>query len=194
MDGEMQLSPTGILVEKYWHEIPQHFPYVELGSFVVMPNHVHGIIIINGKPNDHFIDNTETNDDNIIGMDGTVETRHALYLHQPQKRTPPSIEIPSSQMQSSLQPQPPQILPPPPTPSGKTIGQKRFQHQGENTISSMVGSFKSAVTKNAHQSGIDFEWQPGFYDHVIRDDGSYQRIRNYIINNPKNWNNDKFNK
>lgn len=45
VDG-MKLSEIGTLANKYWLEIPIHFPYVELGAFVVMPNHVHGIIII----------------------------------------------------------------------------------------------------------------------------------------------------
>ncbi|WP_321372554.1 transposase [uncultured Draconibacterium sp.] len=46
VNGEMQLSPIGKLAEKYWMEIPQHFPFVQLNAFVVMPNHVHGIIVI----------------------------------------------------------------------------------------------------------------------------------------------------
>jgi len=46
----MQLSEIGDMTNKYCLEIPQHFPFVELDVFAVMPNHVHGIIIIN-KPN-----------------------------------------------------------------------------------------------------------------------------------------------
>lgn len=46
-----KLSPIGQLAQKYWAEIPNHFPFVKLGAFVVMPNHVHGIIIID-KPGD----------------------------------------------------------------------------------------------------------------------------------------------
>lgn len=42
-------SAIGQLAEKFWMEIPNHFPFVELGNFVVMPNHTHGILIIN-KP------------------------------------------------------------------------------------------------------------------------------------------------
>lgn len=36
-------------------------------------------------------------------------------------------------------------------------------------------------------------FQPNYYDRIIRNDAEYQRIKNYIINNPKNWNEDKFN-
>ena len=45
------LSPIGQLAQKYWAEIPNHFPFVKLGAFVVMPNHVHGIIIIDNPAN-----------------------------------------------------------------------------------------------------------------------------------------------
>lgn len=47
-DGQMQLTDIGQIAEKCWNEIPQHFPFVQLGAFVVMPNHVHGIIVIDG--------------------------------------------------------------------------------------------------------------------------------------------------
>jgi REP element-mobilizing transposase RayT len=43
----MQLSETGKISEQLWIEIPNQFPFIELGNFVVMPNHVHGILIIN---------------------------------------------------------------------------------------------------------------------------------------------------
>lgn len=42
----MKLNTIGQLAEQFWTEIPNHFPFVELGNFVVMPNHVHGILII----------------------------------------------------------------------------------------------------------------------------------------------------
>ncbi len=44
---EMHLSELGKLAQQFWLEITLHFPFVELGNFVVMPNHVHGILIIN---------------------------------------------------------------------------------------------------------------------------------------------------
>ncbi len=46
VNGEMQLSPMGKIADEHWRAIPEHFPHVELGAYVVMPNHVHGIIII----------------------------------------------------------------------------------------------------------------------------------------------------
>ncbi|MDY6846166.1 MAG: transposase [Chloroflexota bacterium] len=47
IEGEIELNLLGMIVKKTWREIPQHFPYIEIDSYVVMPNHFHGIIIIN---------------------------------------------------------------------------------------------------------------------------------------------------
>jgi len=48
---EIKLSPLGQSAQDCWDEIPTHFPFVELGGFVVMPNHVHGVVIINKNGN-----------------------------------------------------------------------------------------------------------------------------------------------
>lgn len=49
INGKMELSEIGVIVEKYWHEIPRHYKNISLDSFVIMPNHLHGIIIVNFK-------------------------------------------------------------------------------------------------------------------------------------------------
>lgn len=47
IDHEMRLSPVGEIACRYWLEIPQHSPSnIQIDAFVVMPNHVHGIIVI----------------------------------------------------------------------------------------------------------------------------------------------------
>jgi REP element-mobilizing transposase RayT len=49
-DGDMVLNPFGRVAVTYWQRIPRHFPHVQLDAWVVMPNHVHGIIVItNGR-------------------------------------------------------------------------------------------------------------------------------------------------
>ena len=107
INQEMQLSEIGKLAQKYWLEIPEHFPFVALGNFVMMPNHFHGILII---------DKTE----------------------------PPAIvEIRQSLVSTIVS-------------SHETIGQSRFQNQGKNTISSIVGSYKSIVTKTSRYINPDF--------------------------------------
>lgn len=46
INGEMRLSRYGEIVNKFWHKIAGHFPNVKTDMFVVMPNHMHGIIFI----------------------------------------------------------------------------------------------------------------------------------------------------
>jgi hypothetical protein len=46
VDDELRLNPFGQIVESAWFDLPRHYPNVELGAFVVMPNHVHGIIVL----------------------------------------------------------------------------------------------------------------------------------------------------
>ncbi|WKZ49132.1 MAG: hypothetical protein QY306_07155 [Anaerolineales bacterium] len=46
IDGEMILNDLGKIADECWRAISEHFPFVELGAYVIMPNHVHGIIII----------------------------------------------------------------------------------------------------------------------------------------------------
>ena len=61
-----------------------------------------------------------------------------------------------------------------------------------NTISTIIRSYKSAVTKHANRLGIENGWQSRFHDHIVRNDAEYQRINDYIETNPLNWEQDKF--
>ncbi|HPG39225.1 MAG TPA: transposase [bacterium] len=45
-DGKMVLNGFGKIIDSHWQKIPSHFKYVELDVFQIMPNHIHGIIII----------------------------------------------------------------------------------------------------------------------------------------------------
>ncbi len=49
VNQEIKLSRLGLIVKQQWEKLPRRFPYVELGAFVIMPNHVHGIIIIHDR-------------------------------------------------------------------------------------------------------------------------------------------------
>lgn len=133
-------SEIGTLAEKYWMEIPQHFPYIELGNFVVMPNHVHGILII---------------DKNANGDVGNVETLHC------------NVSTNKNEQMANISPK-------------------------SGTISAIIRSYKSVVTKNARFIHADFGWQPRFHDHIIRNAPEWERIQTYIENNPMNWKEDKF--
>ncbi|MCX7544250.1 transposase [Marinicella gelatinilytica] len=144
VEGEIQLSETGIIANILWYEIKHHAINIGLDAFVVMPNHVHGIIFLHG--------NIDTQ------IKKGAETRHALS--------------------KSVQKQ--------------TTGQNRFQNQGKNTLSSIMGGYKSAVTKHARRIGFEHNWQPRFYEHIIRNQQALEKIQAYIIDNPLNWKDDRF--
>ena len=48
VNGEMQLNDSGRVAHRVWEEIPTHFLQVEIDAWVVMPNHVHGVLVITG--------------------------------------------------------------------------------------------------------------------------------------------------
>jgi len=141
MNGEMRLNDAGRIVERCWREIPAHFPHVELDEFVIMPNHIHGILVIT---------NTLGTNDNIVGA------THASPLQQ----------------------------------TNRPCGPK------SRSIAAIVGSFKSAVTKRINEMrGAPGEavWQRNYYEHIIRDDESLNRIREYIMTNTIRWEEDEEN-
>ncbi|MEL6232751.1 MAG: transposase, partial [Cyanobacteria bacterium J06627_3] len=62
------------------------------------------------------------------------------------------------------------------------------------SLGAIVRSYKSSVTRHCRQNGYShFAWQPRFYEHIIRADGSIEYIRRYIVNNPRNWQRDRNN-
>jgi len=159
-NAKMNLSRIGIIADLCWQEINNRRKNLELGEYVIMPNHIHGILKLN--------DINSNNDDNGETGENVAYTRHALYLSESESETKTVTE---------------------PT---KSPGQKRFRNPGKNTISSIIGSYKSAVTKHAHRFGFDFAWQSRFHDHIIRNQGEYQRIEKYITENPSKWLDDRF--
>jgi len=147
---EMHLNDLGMKVWEFWYEIPKHFPFVELINFVVMPNHVHGLLYL-------------IND--ITGI-ATVETLHATSLQPPQ---PPQPLSNKNEFMANIAPK-------------------------KGSLSSVIRSFKSAVTSYANDNNIQSDWQSRFHDRIVRNAEEYQRIFDYITNNPKNWKSDKFSK
>jgi putative transposase len=139
------LSAIGSIVEQEWVKTPEIRPdmNLELGEFVVMPNHFHGII---------FIGNNEFN--------GGDAMRRVPNMHRV---------------------------------STDGIYKNEFGSQSKN-LSSILRGFKSAVTVQARNINPEFGWQSRFHDHIIRNSKSYDAISQYIINNPKKWIDDEFNK
>ena len=136
VDDKMELSDYGKIVRECWMAIPTHFLHFDLDEFVVMPNHVHGIIII--------VD--------------PVGARHAV--------------------------------------PGTHIQTEHFSKPVSGSIPTVIRSFKSVVTKQINKSQ-NFPphpiWQRSFHEHIVRDDAEMERIRNYIVENPMQWNHDREN-
>jgi putative transposase len=60
------------------------------------------------------------------------------------------------------------------------------------SVSTIIRSYKSSVTKWANENNLPFAWQARFHDHIIRDDEEFNVISNYITLNPKSWQKDRF--
>ncbi len=163
-NGIMHLTEIGQIARDYWKAIPQHYPFVKLGKYIIMPNHVHGIII--DKQDEINIVETHENASHTHPKnrnDITVETHNHASLRQ--RRQPPGL------------------------PTGKLANQ--FGPQSRN-LAAIIRGFKSAVKKYATLHGIPFAWQSRYYDHIIRNEQSFYRISEYIKNNPLNWKEDKY--
>ena len=136
----MILNEYGKIADQQWYWLAEQYPYVILHEFIVMPNHIHGIIEINTVGTGRDLSNND-NDDN---RDGTGRDLSLL---------PHKIK----------------------------------------SVSELMGAYKMTVSKKIHASGYPgFAWQRSFHDHNIRNEKSYEKISNYIINNPKCWDQDKF--
>jgi REP element-mobilizing transposase RayT len=186
-NGEIILSNLGVIANVLWHEIPMHAPNVDLGDFIVMPNHIHGIVILN-KPESKQLNNylgfdPLKNKENSINAEtgivnaetGIVNTETGI-INAETGIINAETGIINAETGHALS------LP----------GDNRFQNIGKNTISSIIGSYKSAVTKHANRLGIENGWQTRFHDHIIRNDNEYQKISDYIVNNPNLWNEDRY--
>ena len=131
-EGEMHLSEFGRLAQTTWEDLPRHYPHVRLDAWIVMPNHVHGIIVLTDV------------DDTPVGAgfkpaptNNAGSSRHGL----------------------------PEIVR-----AFKTFSSRR------------INAARSAV-------GAPF-WQRNYYEHIIRNDESLNRIRQYIEDNPARWHED----
>lgn len=154
---KMVLNDAGKIADNCWLEIPKHFPAAVLHEYIIMPNHVHGIIELI-KPGLQC--------ESVINV-GVQNIDVGVQNFEPLRRNQ----------------------------SGKNEYQKIIPH----SIGSIVRGFKIGVTKWFRNNNVgvqNFEpqpiWQRNYYEHVIRDEKSYHRIAEYIINNPENWKKDNF--
>ena len=161
IDGKMILNEFGKIVQNEWIKSIKMRPdmHLELGEFVVMPNHFHAVIMIGENRY-----NTKMVDLYGRGCDGCG--RDAMHCDS----------TGNGHENSAIQPK------------------NKFGVQSKN-LASVVRGFKSAVTTYSKKHGItEFHWQARYHDRVIRNSFSLKQIQNYIINNPKNWKKNTFNK
>lgn len=134
-NSEMHLNKFGNVAQCCWKQIPAHFANVELDEYIVMPNHVHGIVVIREMTN----------------VGAPVGAQHAARL-LPGSNVPPG------------------------------------------SLGAIVRSYKSAVTRRINQirhTPGGRVWQRNYYEHIIRDEDSFHRIRTYIRSNPSRWETDR---
>ena len=132
-DCKVHLAEIGKIIFKCWLEISEHFNNVKLDDWVIMPNHLHGIIVILDNDNDF----------------GSINRRDtACHV--------------------------------------STV--RKFGYLQPKSLSSIIGSFKSAVTNQCNKNDLAyFQWQTGYYEHIIKNEEDYARIKKYIAHNPINW-------
>ena len=149
VNGEMRLNDGGRIIQATWDELSEHYPGVECDAFVVMPNHVHGVI---GLVDD--------------GGDGGIDVGAGLKPAQTGLRstTAPRAGFKPAPTRHGL----PEIIRAFKTFSGRRINEFR------NTTGAPV-------------------WQRNYYEHVVRGENELIRIREYIANNPMQWEMDREN-
>ncbi|MEJ2055099.1 MAG: hypothetical protein P8X42_14355 [Calditrichaceae bacterium] len=170
---DMELSDFGKIVNNEWKKSFEIRNELYLDEFIIMPNHLHAIVVLE-KP-----DSGDCNDPTGLGDLGDPHDPHVVETHgrASLQSGRASLQLPSS----------PQLF------------------RKSQSISSFVGGFKSAVNAKIDDYIDDNEldlpkynrnnhfFQSNYHDHIIRNENEYYRIKNYIINNPLNWKDDKFN-
>jgi len=168
---EVRLDPPGRIVEECWRAIPDHFPRVVLDEFVVMPNHLHGILILSNE-------------------DGTNVPRD-IVAHRDTALPHPGPQVGITSGSAEADPDSGTLWRPP------TADPRReaFGRPVRGSVPTIVRSLKSAVTKRVNKlqqrQGTAF-WQDNYHEHVVRDRDDLDRIREYIILNPLRWADDDY--
>ncbi len=170
-NDEMILNEFGTIAYNEWAKLPERFPNFELDVFQIMPNHMHGIILLHdvrAGVRAGFTPAPNNTPGNTVGAGFTP----ALNEMNIQKGQPQGLPL-------------------------RNVGDNdRATARVAPTIGNIVGAYKSLVTNacidicNQKNIRLGKLWQRNYHEHIIRDEQSYHTISNYIINNPKNWNND----
>ena len=167
VDGKMILNDAGLQAKKSWQDIPNHFPNAILHEYIIMPNHIHGIIEFVGanqySPNNNSPNNgspNQTFSDNGNDVENNDKAKDLEFVNRTKNFSP----LPNATWRSP----------------SKTIG-------------SVIRGFKIGVTKwMRNNTTVVNVWQRNYYDHIIRNEQDYERISEYIKNNPILWKEDRF--
>jgi REP element-mobilizing transposase RayT len=165
-NGVVRLSEAGFIVEEIWSSLPSRFRDVLVDAFVVMPNHVHGIVLIEAQ----FI------------APGVVRGLDALNPDATPQDAMNRAPTPGERAQGGMNRAPTSDEP---AQGGVTRAP---------TLGECVRTFKAASTRLIRVGGNEeFVWQRNYYEHVIRDDDELGRVKEYIRANPENWDSDEHN-
>ena len=199
----MELNEYGQIAYDEWRKLSERFINFELDVFQIMPNHMHGIIVLNDVVG-ATVAVTQNENDTVAQNDIDNPKVQTLNIspekqlqpdqnEQPQKGEPPIGEEQKGEPQKGeLQKGEPQKGEPQ---KGEPQG---IAPTGNATVGEIVGAYKSLVangcldiykTKNIRMGKL---WQRNYYERIIRNEQSYQTISEYIINNPAKWKGDKF--
>ena len=168
-NGKMVLNKTGMMIQNQWQTLIQRFPQIKLNDYIIMPNHFHGIIEFVGVP---FM--------------GTL-----CQFHEGSQKPCNHRQTTDSQQTNNARQ------------ADDSRQYEKGQPQGiAPTVGDVVGAFKSLTTneyirgvKNHNWQAFDGKlWQRNYFEHIIRDEKDLERIRLYIVQNPENWETDKYNK
>ena len=164
VDGKMELSEIGKwALTQIEQTVVIRQNDVEIPMYVVMPNHIHLIVVFNGVSPCRDASNASASNvsaSNVSASNVSVSNASRLEIIKPNI---------SDARGASLQ----------------------FGPQSGN-LSSVVRGIKSAVTKYAIEHDIPFAWQSRYHDHIIRNQMEMNRIADYIENNPLRWELDRF--
>jgi putative transposase len=186
-NGEMTLNRFGKMVATHWANLAKHHPHVQLDEFTIMPNHVHGIIVLI---------HIESVDPSVgAGFDDPILDKTDQWT------TKPALHHPSRSHSSSL------------TQNGDRASHSGGDRAGfgdrvldgsekllakpaptVHGISEIIRGFKTFSARRINQirqtPGLPV-WQRNYYEHIIRDESAFENIRQYIRNNPKSWTQDQ---
>lgn len=166
-DGAMHLNLVGATVKAVWDSLPRHFPFIELDAFVVMPNHVHGIIVITDSPGNYNLNRN---------YNRNLNCRGEAFVPITENSQPESFYTNASPFLGCNDTSPP---------GGTQSG----------SIGAILQNFKSVATRRVNRitrnSGT--LWQRNYHEEIIRNEKAYENIRRYIVENPLSWDEDEEN-